>query len=254
METLTFDRAKGIWQKVIKSEDNSSFTFQLELYRRLLDLFHVGSHYYYIFNCGTGDFEYLDEKATILTGHPQEVISPQFLVSQLHPEDVSYFLNYESAITDFYLNLPVEKMLHYKTSYDVRFKTANGNYLRVLQQVTPIEVDEAGSIFQTLGVHTDITHIKPEGAPILNIIGLNGEPSYYNVQSNVIFTPEKPLLTKREQEIVKLIVEGCSTENIAEKLCISTNTVKTHRKNILAKTDANSPISLAMAAISQGWI
>lgn len=254
METLTFDRAKAIWQKVIKSDEKNSFTFHLELHRRLLDLFHVGPHYYYIFNCGTGGFEYIDEKATILTGYPEEVISPQFLVSNLHPEDVSYFLNYESIITDFYLNLPVEKILSYKTSYDVRFKMGDGNYLRVLQQVTPIEIDENGSIFRTLGVHTDITHIKPEGKPLLNIIGLNGEPSYYNVEPNVVFEPAKPKLTKREQEIVKLIVEGYSTENIADKLCISSNTVKTHRKNILAKTDANSTVSLAMEAISQGWV
>lgn len=43
------------------------------------------------------------------------------------------------------------------------------------------------------------------------------------------------VLTKRELEILKLIVQECSNNTIAEKLFISTGTVDTHRKNIILK-------------------
>lgn len=254
MEILSFDKAKEIWNRIIKSEDSTPIGFEFELQEQIINLFHVGPHYYYIFNCGTADFEFIDEKAKQVVGYPIEELSPGYLFSKIHPEDVSYFLNFESTITDFYLNLPIEKMLSFKTSYDVRVKTKHDKYIRVLQQVTPIQTDEQGSIFRTFGVHTDITHIKPEGKPILNIIGLNGESSYYDVQSNATFEPEKPLLTRREQGVLKLIVEGSTSAEIAETLCISLETVKTHRKNILRKSGSRNVAELISQAVDLGWL
>ncbi|MBD1433898.1 hypothetical protein H8B06_13755 [Sphingobacterium sp. DN00404] len=254
MEILSFNKAKEIWQRIVKSDDDEGFVFELEMHRRLLDLFHVGPHYYYIFNCGTGEFEVLDERASAVTGYPLEHISPRFLVDKLHPEDVSYFLNFENTITDFYVNLPIEKILHYKTSYDVRFRASNGKYMRILQQVTPIQTSEKGSIFRTLGVHTDISHMKPEGKPVLNIIGLNDHPSYYNVQPDVVFEPAKPILTKREQEVLNLIIEGKMSTEIADSLCISPETVKTHRKNIIRKSGSKNVAELVSLAVDKGLL
>jgi two-component system, NarL family, nitrate/nitrite response regulator NarL len=55
---------------------------------------------------------------------------------------------------------------------------------------------------------------------------------------------EKPLLTARELEIVKLIVKEFSNKQIAEQLFISERTVETHRKNILRKTGVGSVVGL----------
>jgi DNA-binding NarL/FixJ family response regulator len=44
-----------------------------------------------------------------------------------------------------------------------------------------------------------------------------------------------PRLTRRETEIVELVCEGCSNEEIAEKLVLSINTVQTHIHKILGK-------------------
>ena len=45
-------------------------------------------------------------------------------------------------------------------------------------------------------------------------------------------------LSKREYEVLELISEGLSNQEIAEKLFVSTSTVKTHVSNVLAKLDA----------------
>jgi two-component system, NarL family, nitrate/nitrite response regulator NarL len=55
---------------------------------------------------------------------------------------------------------------------------------------------------------------------------------------------EKPLLTTRELEIVRLIVREFSNKQIAEQLFISERTVETHRKNILRKTRVGSVVGL----------
>jgi RNA polymerase sigma factor (sigma-70 family) len=51
-------------------------------------------------------------------------------------------------------------------------------------------------------------------------------------------------LTQREKEILTLIIKGLSNQEIAEQLCISIPTVKTHRSNILAKCDVKNTASL----------
>lgn len=56
-------------------------------------------------------------------------------------------------------------------------------------------------------------------------------------------------LTPREIDILRLIVEELSTHEIAEKLFISTNTVETHRKNLMAKTGSKNSIGLAKFAM-----
>ena len=64
----------------------------------------------------------------------------------------------------------------------------------------------------------------------------------------------KSSLTKREVEILMLIIKEYSNKQIAEKLFISERTVETHRKNIFAKTNTNSAISLLKYSIKEGII
>ncbi len=64
----------------------------------------------------------------------------------------------------------------------------------------------------------------------------------------------KSSLTKREVEILMLITKEFSNKQIAEKLFISERTVETHRKNIFAKTNTNSAMSLLKHCIKEGII
>ncbi len=50
----------------------------------------------------------------------------------------------------------------------------------------------------------------------------------------------KPVLTRREKEILKLLYEGLTGPQIAEKLFLSPLTVETHRKNLMQKLNVNS--------------
>ena len=63
-----------------------------------------------------------------------------------------------------------------------------------------------------------------------------------------------PALTKREKEILKLISEGMTNNQIAEKLFISSLTVDSHRKNLLTKLHANNTASLVRLAIESRLI
>lgn len=59
-------------------------------------------------------------------------------------------------------------------------------------------------------------------------------------KKNNIESETEKILSAREHEIAKLINEGYSSSQIGEKLFISLNTVKTHRKNIYKKLEISS--------------
>lgn len=60
---------------------------------------------------------------------------------------------------------------------------------------------------------------------------------------------KKHQLTSREKEILKLYVEGCSNNEIAEKLNLSVYTVKTHKNNIMQKYNFKSTVEMIKFAL-----
>lgn len=81
---------------------------------------------------------------------------------------------------------------------------------------------------------------------------------YYGIEiqkamANTIFHTmgNTPRLTKREKQILKLIVSGKTTNKIADELFISPLTVETHRRNLMKKMDASNTASLVKIAIEK---
>ncbi len=61
-------------------------------------------------------------------------------------------------------------------------------------------------------------------------------------------------LTERELEVLRLIVDGKTSREIAESLVISSNTVERHRQNIMAKLGLHNRAELVRYAISKGLV
>lgn len=64
----------------------------------------------------------------------------------------------------------------------------------------------------------------------------------------------KYLITKREKEILQLIVEELSNKEIAEKLFLSIRTVENHRNHLLQKFDVKNTAGLVKIAIRDGLV
>lgn len=61
-------------------------------------------------------------------------------------------------------------------------------------------------------------------------------------------------LSKRELEVLKLLAEGLTNNEIAEKLFTSRRTIETHRKNLIDKTASKNTAALIRFAIMNGII
>jgi len=60
------------------------------------------------------------------------------------------------------------------------------------------------------------------------------------------------VLTTREREVLQLMAEGRSTNQIADELCVSIKTIEAHRKQVMTKLSINSVAALTKYAIRQG--
>ena len=72
-------------------------------------------------------------------------------------------------------------------------------------------------------------------------------------------TPPSPIgnianLSQRELEVLKLIVEGYSNPEIATKLYLSANTVKTHVRGIMNKLAVDDRVQVAVVALRSGLV
>ncbi len=62
------------------------------------------------------------------------------------------------------------------------------------------------------------------------------------------------LLSERELEVLKLIVEGKSNNEIADELYLSTNTIKTHVRGIMNKLAVDDRVQAAVVALRSGLV
>jgi two-component system, NarL family, response regulator NreC len=116
----------------------------------------------------------------------------------------------------------------------------NGAHGYLVKDCDPDEVHEAIHSVFTKGSYINSRTLKA----IQNNIGRKTKPR--NINSSL------EQLTNREEEILRLICEQFTTDEIAEKLHISPKTVEGHRNNLLEKTGAKNVAGLVVYAIKNG--
>ena len=88
----------------------------------------------------------------------------------------------------------------------------------------------------------------------MSYIGMDGEPSYLDIDLKNDFVESEQLLSRREKQVLTLLIEGKLSKEISEILHISKHTVDMHRKNMLKKTELTNTGELIGKAIKQGWV
>jgi DNA-binding NarL/FixJ family response regulator len=67
-------------------------------------------------------------------------------------------------------------------------------------------------------------------------------------------TQRMPALSKREREIMDLLAQGLTGEDVAERLVLASETVKTHIRNAMAKLEAHTRVHAVAIALREGFI
>jgi DNA-binding NarL/FixJ family response regulator len=82
------------------------------------------------------------------------------------------------------------------------------------------------------------------------------DKNYFKIENKTEdeFTFNKTILSDREKEIIQLIANELTTDEIAEKLFLSKGTIETHRKNIFIKLQVKNIAGMVKKAIYLGVI
>jgi LuxR family transcriptional regulator, positive regulator of biofilm formation len=77
---------------------------------------------------------------------------------------------------------------------------------------------------------------------------------YMKTNSNNITPTDNIDLTPREKEMLSFLVKGLRNDEIAEKLCVSSHTIKSHIYNLFKKLGVPNRVQAATWAINQGLV
>lgn len=240
-------------QPQLSASDYAQYLEETDTTHLLLD---VSSTDIFILDYKSKQYPYLSPKAKRVMGHPKEAFQEgglEFMLSHRHdfavfnetifPEEVRFIAQHQA-----------ENLAYFRFSKSYRFRNQEGQYRTILQRNTVINAGEQSTPIAIFGSTSDITDFAEKGKVVHQIERYDPVNQQWQLMLSKEYFPDiapEKLLSKREVEILKWAVEGYSSKQIADKLYVSFNTVNTHRRNMLRKTNCQNSLDLLRYAIER---
>ncbi len=214
---------------------------------------------------GTCLMDYSSNNYAYISDHCDEIITyskdeyfdggPDFHARKFHPDDKIIFTRQVFRdIREFWSHIPAEEISDYRFSFNHRYLRRDGTTSQLLQQSTYMEPDPGGIPVLNLLTFTDIGDFKTDTSLVLTVSRLIDGQGYVKVFSKSYPQSGNTVLSKRELEILKLCIDGMTSKRIADKLFLSEQTVKNHKRNMMAKTSASNIAALISLSLMNNWI
>ncbi|MBW4360693.1 helix-turn-helix domain-containing protein [Flavobacterium taihuense] len=187
--------------------------------------------------------------STKIIGVAPESVTPYHFFEATHPDDIERHSLGRTKLFKLAQELFIAREGTTMLSSNLKILGPDGKYKSLLFQCYLFYREEPIKTVYVLQIHTQIDWWKKNR----NHYYVGNDLSYFK------FPNEKLLqigtvFSKRELEIIKLIELGLSSEQIAEKLFVSLNTVNTHRVNILKKSGKTRVSELIHDLVGQGML
>lgn len=145
---------------------------------------------------------------------------------------------------------------------DISMPEMNGlEFIQVLKKDYPEIKILVLSMFQNLNSFKDIdgfllkeTDSQTLISVINDIVSHNKKHFVGSEKNDNVLDFKKSILSSREKEIIQLIAQELTTDEIAEKLIISKHTIEAHRKNIFLKLNVKNIAGLVNVAVRLGVV
>lgn len=160
--------------------------------------------------------------------------------SRIHPNDLNQLNSVWNELRHFILK-DVQSMNEEQINYtwNYRFKNSEDDYINIVQSITPVFCKANPKHLYILNYYTVInSSISMRVSATANVKKNNMyvKKSFCDINQKIILSE----ISAREQEIINLLSLHHTTKEIGDKLCISPNTVNTHRRNIIKKLHVSS--------------
>jgi DNA-binding CsgD family transcriptional regulator len=157
----------------------------------------------------------------------------------IHPDDQEPYQRISQRLKEIVSGISPVDMLQYRFTIQYRLRRNQG-YL-YLHEERLFHLNEHNqlthfALFRDLSAERGFSRVQLDWYKV-------HELGYQRINSYVPAAPEQEL-TVREMEVIQLIREGLSSKEIADRMCISVNTVRNHRSNLFRKTHARNVVDL----------
>lgn len=163
-----------------------------------------------------------------------------------HPDDLVLLKKLHQKLFAIYYETPISRRKDLKFAFNLRVKKADGEYIHILQQTIFLGISDTGEPLFDFSTVTDITEFVKDNNLTLTVSELD-DKGLYGKKYTTHFVHGHAKFTPRQQQIIDLIGKGYTTRAIAEVLCISVDTVKNHRKNILQLAGSKKIVEVVRA-------
>lgn len=195
-------------------------------------------------------FEYVSDNPLFLCGHTSEDVlnmGYDFYFKNV-PEDDLQLLNLISeAGFDFFEKLPGNTKKMYSITYDFHLVNKDGKQMLINHKLTPLFLTSDEKIWKAICI-VSISHHKNAGNICIHKQGTN-DVWELNIAHKVWRKIEKPTLSKREIEILRLHAQGLTINQIAEKIFVSPDTVKYYRRRIFDRLGVSNIVEALSYAV-----
>ena len=198
---------------------------------------------------------YVSPTIEAITGYPAAAFPDvQTLLQKiLNPEEIAMVpKQLEIALQAIHrLNVDLHELSKFRYSRNNWFRHKNGSLVNGLQHSMGLVFDERGMIQVEFLMLIDITHFNNSPHHFYKLTKMETDGSETVITHGIL---EQEAATPRELEVFSLMTQGATSEEIANRLHISSETVKVHRKNLLEKTKSENSIDLLRYGYAHGWL
>lgn len=255
-EALTYNEYHSFLQETNKPKVLKNAAYYLKQYSFFKDLADAMPCAIYMLNYSTQEYLFVSESCKNIIGYSSEEClkmgQKEWAMRCMNKDDIKiYSDSVFSHFVESAKQLPKDEIKNCRFSINYRLKRKDGVTIKILQQSVILETNKKGYPVLVLGIITDITAHKSDDKMTFSISHYNPKIGFKTITSDSFFVEENKL-TLREKEVIKHIVYGHNTSQIANVLFISPFTVRAHRRNILEKINCKNVAELVNYAINTG--
>ncbi len=195
----------------------------------------------YVIDYEKKGFEYVSSNPLFLNGHTLEQVLEMgydFYFKCVPEDDLNLLLKINEVGFQFYDQIPLEERKKYSIAYDFNLKTEANKTILINQELTPMFLNQEGKIWKALCM-VSLSSNQNAGNVIIRKNGSN-ETYKYDFEESYWESLDRIELSEREQEILRCSIQGYAINEIADKLFISSDTVKFHRRKIYEKLEVGN--------------
>ena len=246
MEKLVFNKKNNSWN--LKKSGSGNYPDPIFEFGPLLNLFKAARFFYLRVHPQTGQSTCSDGVRDVLGFNP-EVFDDETLHSLIHPEDLPAVELFTQEADEFLEAQSAAQKLFCKVQYTFRIKSAGGQYKHVMLQKVHDARNQSSDEAYVL-VITDLSKLRMNVEPSLSMVHFKRGHSLISSQKSVEPLPD---LTERQWQVLKTMIELCDVEIAAERLGITTTTVRNHLGLIRQKIQAKSMVHMLAMAEEKKW-